>query len=165
MGVRRQMPESETFRNTRFSSSDGAFTTKGLMEDYEQLHVRCIDLSKMCTRGITLAMNKATIVESRKAIEQSGRLKKLTLLATLFIPLSFSSSLFGMNIDLLGQSTVSYWWFFVLCIPITLFAYIFYLWDFRILGQCWMRIWKWSHGVRRGKMLGKNEEKDPSHIV
>jgi hypothetical protein len=70
-------------------------------------------------------MNKATIEESRKVIEQSGRLKKLTLLATLFIPLSFSSSLLGINIDLLGQNAVRFWWLFVLCIPIVLFAYIF----------------------------------------
>ncbi|GFF56426.1 LOW QUALITY PROTEIN: hypothetical protein IFM46972_10510 [Aspergillus udagawae] len=33
----------------------------------------------MGTRGINLAMNRATIEESRKAIEQSERLKRLTL--------------------------------------------------------------------------------------
>jgi len=111
---KRQAPETETARNVGVSSSNGAFTPKGLLEDYEQLHVRCLELSKMCSRGMTLAMNKATIEESRRAIEQSGRLKKLTLLATFFIPLSFSTSLFGMNIDILGQSTVKFWWFFCL---------------------------------------------------
>lgn len=164
MGTRRQASETETVRNHGSSSSDSAFTIKGLLEDYEELHVRCIDLSKMCTRGITLAMNKATIEESRKAIEQSGRLKKLTLLATLFIPLSFSSSLFGMNIDLLGQSKVKFWWFLVLCVPITLFAYIFYLWDFRVLKRCWVRFWKSCRSVRRDTTVGRNE-KDPSHIA
>jgi len=164
MGTRRQTSETETVRNVGSSSSDGAFTTKGLLEDYEQLHVRCIDLSKMCIRGITLAMNKATIEESRKAIEQSERLKRLTLLATLFIPLSFSSSLFGMNIDLFGQSTVRFWWFFVLCVPITLFAYILYLWDFQVLRRCWVRFWKGWRGVRRDMTVGRSE-KDPSHIV
>lgn len=102
----------ETVRNIGISNnSDGAFTEKGLLEDYEQLHVRCIDLPRMCAHGITLAMNKATIEESSKAIEQSGRLKKLTLLATLFIPLSLTASLLGMNIDLLGQNAVGFWWF------------------------------------------------------
>jgi len=114
MSTRRQTSETETVRNLGSNNSDGAFTTKDLLEDYEELHIRCISLSKMCTQGITLAMNKATIEESRKAIEQSERLKKLTLLATLFIPLSFSTSLFGMNIDLLGQNTVRFWWFFCL---------------------------------------------------
>ncbi len=136
MSTRQQSSETETTTKVGFSSSDGTFTAKGLLEDYEELHVRCIDLLKMCTRGITLAMNKATIDESRKAIDQSERVKKLTLLATLFIPLSFSSSLFGMNIDLLEQNTVGFWWVFVLCGPITLFAYVFYLWDFQVaLGE------------------------------
>ena len=164
MDTRWQSPETETVRNFISSSSDGAFTTKGLLEDYEQLHGRCVDLSKLCTQGITLAMNKATIEESRKAIEQSGRVRKLTLLATLFIPLSFTASLLGMNIDLLGQNAVKFWWFFVLCIPITLFAYTFYLWDIQLLRRFWARIWKGCSGVRGDMTVGRNE-KDPSHIV
>lgn len=162
-GTHRQTSE-DTVRNLWSNSSDGPFTAKGLLEDYEQLYARCMDLSRMCTGGITLAMNKATIEESRKAIEQSGRLKKLTLLATLFIPLSFSSSLFGMNIDLLGQNTVRFWWFFVLCIPVTLFAYIIYLWDFQFLRRCWLVFWKGCRGGRREVMVG-GSEKDPSHLV
>ncbi|KAI9645983.1 hypothetical protein NHQ30_005421 [Ciborinia camelliae] len=105
MGTRHRTSETESIKNLESSSSYGAFTTKGLLEDYEQLYIRCINLSKMCARGTTLAMNKPTIEESRKAIQQSERLKKLTMLATLFIPLNFSSSLFGMNIDILGQGT------------------------------------------------------------
>lgn len=163
MGTYRQFLETETVRNVGSSSSDGAFTTKGLLEDYEQLYVRCIDLSKRCTQGITLAMNKATIEESRKAIEQSERLKRLTLLATLFIPLAFSSSLLGMNIDLLGQNAVRFWWYFVLCIPVTLFAYIIYLWDFQVLRRWLVRLWKRCRIVRRGTM--ERSDKSPSHIV
>lgn len=162
MGPRRQTSEtSETVRSVGSGSSEGPFTTKGLLEDYEQLQARCVDLSKMCTQGITLAMNKATIEESRKAIEQSERVKKLTLLATLFIPLSFSSSLFGMNIDLLGQNAVAFSWFFVLCVPITLFAYIFYLWDFQVVRRYWLKFWKACRGVRQDM----TNEKDPSRIV
>jgi type IV secretory pathway VirB3-like protein len=164
MGTHRQFSEAETVRNVGSSSSDGTFTQKGLLEDYEQLYVRCINLSKMCTQGITLAMNKATIEESRKAIEQSERLKKLTLLATLFIPLTFSSSLLGMNIDLLGQNAVRFWWYFVLCVPVTLFAYIVYLWDLKLFRRCWVRLRKKCQVFRRGMTFG-GSDKSPSHIV
>ncbi len=136
----------KVFRAT--TSSDSTFTVKGLLEDYEQLLNRCIELSKMCNWGITLAMNKATIEESRKAIEQSERVKKLTILATLFIPLNFSSSLFGMNIEVLGQGHLAFWWFFVLCVPITLFAYIFYLWDFQALKNQWRKLWRVCYHFR-----------------
>ncbi|KID73958.1 uncharacterized protein G6M90_00g032160 [Metarhizium brunneum] len=163
VGKRRQMPGIETVQKSGSNSSDSSFTAKGLLNDYEQLCARCIDLSKMCTRGMTLAMNKATIEESRKAIEQSERLKKLTLLATFFIPLSFSSSLFSMNIDLLEQR-VKFWWFFVLCIPITLLAYILYLWDLPAMRQFWVRFWKVCHGVGRDRAFGSSE-KDASYVV
>ncbi|OIW35544.1 hypothetical protein CONLIGDRAFT_710715 [Coniochaeta ligniaria NRRL 30616] len=159
-----QPSDSDRARTAGLRSSDGAFTARGLLEDYEQLHARCIHLEQMCARGITLAMGKASIEESSKAIEQSQRLKKLTLLATLFIPLSFSSSLFGMNLDLLGQSKVKFWWFFVVCVPITLFAYVFYLWDFRALRRWSSRYWKRCRGVRRDRTVPR-AEKDPTHTV
>jgi Mg2+ and Co2+ transporter CorA len=156
----------ETDRAANFSSprSDGTFTPGGIIEDYDQLFVRCIDLSRTCTRGINLAMNKATIEESRRAIEQSTRVKRLTLLATLFIPLSFSSSLLGMNIDLLGQNSVKFWWFFVLCVPITLCASMVYLWDIQFLRRGWVRFWKGCRCSRR-HMKAERYNKDPNHIV
>jgi pseudouridine-5'-monophosphatase len=156
----------ETERATTFSSprSDGTFTPGGMIEDYDQLFVRCIDLSRMCTQGINLAMNKAMIEESRRAIEQSRRVKRLTLLATLFIPLSFSSSLLGMNVDLLGQNAVKFWWFFVLCVPITLGASIIYLWDFQFIRRCWVRFWKRCLSCGPHMRAGRYE-KGPEHIV
>lgn len=163
MGTYRQTSETEPVRNIESNSSNGTFTPKGLLEDYEQLYGRCIDLSKMCTQGITLAMNKATIEESHKAIEQSRRLKKLTLLATLFIPLSFSASLLGMNIDLLSENAVRFWWFFILSVPITVFAYIFYLWDFQLLKRYWARFRKGYRSTMGD--ITVTGEKDPSHIV
>lgn len=164
MALPRQTSDSETARIAGLRGSDGTFTAKGLLEDYDQLHARCIELEMMCARGITLAMGKASIEESSKAIEQSQRLKKLTLLATLFIPLGFSASLFGMNIDLLGQSEVEVWWFFVLCVPVTLFAYVFYLWDFQVLRRWSSRCWKRCRGLKRDVTSGRSE-KDPTHIV
>lgn len=164
VGTRQHASDVETARHIGPNSSEGTFTVRGLLEDYEELRVRCVDLSKLCTGGINLAMNKATIEESRKAIEQSERVKKLTILATLFIPLNFCSSMFGMNIDLLQQNAVRFWWFFVLCVPITLFAYIFYLWDYQYLKRCWKRFRETLLRIGGHKLTGRGE-KDPSHVV
>lgn len=162
--TRQRQPDIGSAHQMPTNAHDGPFTVNGLMEDYEELHLSCIELSQLCTRGTTLAMNKATIDESRKGIEQSARLKKLTFLATFFIPLSFSSSLFGMNLDVLSHNGVRFWWFFVLCIPITMLAYMLYLWDWQAIRQFWRRV---------GKRLGRNKSadktgmssKDPVHIV
>lgn len=164
LGSRCQTSEAKATKSAGRSASDGAFTARGLLEDYEHLHTRCIWLAERCTRGITLSMNIAAIEESRKAIEQSERLKRLTLLATFFIPLSFCSSLFGMNIDLLGQNTVRFWWFLVVCIPITLIAYTLYLWDYQTMRRCGRRFWMRCRGARKDASVGIGE-KDPNHLV
>lgn len=163
--VRRQTSDSETTGSAGFSSSDGPFTLKGLTEDYENLHARCLELSQMCTTGITLAMNKAMIEEAHKGIEQSRRVKKLTLLATLFIPLNLVSSLMGMNIDLLVKNAVDVWWYFVICIPVTIFASIFYLWDTKALKRTGGRSWTRVRRIVRTWSRGKVSEKDPARIV
>ena len=155
-GGRSQCSETEPVRNRVSSTPNNAFTSEDLLEDYHHLQVRCMDLSKLCAHGIDLAMNKATIDESRKAIEQSERVKKLTVLATFFIPLSFSSGLLSMNIDLL-ENKVQAWWFLVICVPMTLFAYMVYLWDFQSLMAYWVMVWDWVCSIdiknRRGKRV------------
>lgn len=52
-------------------------------------------------------MNKALVLESQKAVEQSERLKKLFLQATVFILLNSTSSLVGIDFQVFGQEEVS----------------------------------------------------------
>ena len=63
-------------------------------------------------------MNRAVVAESRKLIDQAESLKRLTLLATFFIPLSFTTSLFGMNFEELGQGHLHVWLFAVVSAPV-----------------------------------------------
>ena len=119
----------------------GTFTVKGLMEDYQELLSRSIQLTERCTMGIQTMMNKAMVLESQKAIEQAERVKKLTLLASFFIPLSFTASFFGMNLEIFGQGSLAIWWFFVLGLPVTVLAQVYYVWNAqKVKGLCQ----KWS---------------------
>lgn len=100
-----------------------------LTENYTELLSRCLDLLSRCNAGMNIMMNRSVVLESRKAIEQTDRVKKLTLLATFFIPLSFTASLFGMNFQVFGQGHLGLWIFPTVAVPITLFTYAFYVWD------------------------------------
>jgi CorA-like Mg2+ transporter protein len=133
---------------SRYGAIKGTFTVKGLLEDYEDLLARDLKLSEQCTAGITVTMNRVMIQESRKAIEQSERVKRLTLLATLFIPLTFSSSLFSMDLELFEQEPRKIWWYIVVCIPITLLTYVWFIWDFAAIRRMLSRF------SRRKKALG-----------
>ena len=74
-------------------------------------------------------MNRSVVLESRKAIEQPNHVKKLNLLATFFIPLSFTTSLFVMNFQVFGQGGLGTWMFHTIAVPITLLHYASYVWD------------------------------------
>ena len=74
-----------------------------LLEDFEYLLDRAKMLSDSCDRGVEIAGNNAMIAESRRAIEQAKATSKLTLLAFFYIPASFTTSLFGMNVKQFGQ--------------------------------------------------------------
>lgn len=114
-----------------------------LLEDYEDLLARCSDLSARCTSAMEVTMNKALVLESQKAIEQSERLKKLSLLATFFIPLSFTSSLFGMNFQVFGQGELSVWLYAAVALPVTVVPFLFYVCDITQMGQS---TWRWAMG-------------------
>ncbi|KAF5575008.1 uncharacterized protein FSUBG_13973 [Fusarium subglutinans] len=68
-----------------------------ILQDIASLTGRANRFSQRCLEGTAAIMNAAALLESRQAINQSEQVKLLTLLATVFIPASFVSSVFGMN--------------------------------------------------------------------
>ncbi|KAI4860204.1 hypothetical protein F4820DRAFT_119304 [Hypoxylon rubiginosum] len=69
-------------------------------------------------------MNRAMILESRRTMGQSKRLKKLTLLATYFIPLTFTALIFGMDFELFGQGDPPLCRYVVLAAPLTFLTHL-----------------------------------------
>ncbi|ERF69549.1 hypothetical protein EPUS_01879 [Endocarpon pusillum Z07020] len=107
-----------------------SLTVDRLLEDYDGLLLRALGLCERCTEGMGIMMNRAVVAESKKAIDQAERLKKLTLLASFFIPLSFITSLFGANFSEFAPGNyLSIWSFFAASVPVLLLTYCFYLWD------------------------------------
>lgn len=74
-----------------------ALAADHLVIDYDGLLIRALELCERCTEGMGVMMNQAIVAESKRAIDQAERLKKLRFLASFFIPLSFTTSLFGAN--------------------------------------------------------------------
>ncbi|PGH14578.1 hypothetical protein AJ79_02913 [Helicocarpus griseus UAMH5409] len=51
----------------------------------------------------------ASLEESKRSVQQNESLKRLTKLAFVFVPLTFVTSVFGMNLDLLGSGQAKTW--------------------------------------------------------
>lgn len=115
-----------------------------LVVDYEALVKKCEHLLHRCSKGMDVMMYNATILESRRAIMQGEGVMRLTLIASFYIPLSFTTSFFGMNFVELGTETRSIWVWFVTTAPIFAITLAFLLGYISRLGRVQHRL------LRRG---------------
>ncbi|KAH9843269.1 hypothetical protein Tdes44962_MAKER07590 [Teratosphaeria destructans] len=85
-----------------------------------------METSKQRIEGIqAMATNTINIEEARRAVDQNKHLARLTLLATIFIPLSFTSSFLSMSPGFASPASVTtVWLFFALGVPLTLSALV-----------------------------------------
>lgn len=81
-----------------------------VLENAEQ-QINVVLAQKMTYRAAMASLDESrlSIEHSKRSIEQNDRVKKLTQLAFIFIPLSFSTSAFGMNLEVLGTGKANVW--------------------------------------------------------
>ena len=100
-----------------------------LGDDYTHLLQHAIKLSNRCVENTTILMNMAMLEESKKAIIQADGLTRLTLLAFFFLPLSLTTSFFGMNFHEFGTGKLSIWVCFVVAVPFLSFSTVLCFWE------------------------------------
>lgn len=98
-----------------------------LLRDFNRLTRKSRQLLQLHNDGIEEIRTGIMLAESRKATEQAGGVARLTFLAFLFIPLSFTTSLFGMNVREIGKD-LSIWVWVVVSVPVFMFAVVCYSW-------------------------------------
>lgn len=100
------------------SATDPPRTLTQLVVDFENLINRSERLCRECERNMSMATSNASILEAKRGIEQSQSLFKFTVLASVYVPLSYTASFFGMNFQEIGQGKLSIWLYFVVSLPI-----------------------------------------------
>lgn len=114
------------------NSTDSKSTEEltSLLDDFRAALCRAESLCKECFQGIGIVAHNATIRESQKAFAEARSVTKLTKLALVFVPLSFTTSAFGMNLRELGDANApSIWVWSVVTFGIALIVYAFFRWD------------------------------------
>ncbi|KAI0417883.1 hypothetical protein F5X98DRAFT_386722 [Xylaria grammica] len=89
--------------------------TEALARDYLQHHVGLYSLDESRS---SLKQAKISIKQAKVALEESKRTKLVTVLAIFFVPISLSTSVFGMNIRELNENGQPIWVFLVTTIII-----------------------------------------------
>jgi hypothetical protein len=127
------------------SEADVAATK--LLGDYEALLRRARALIRLYSEEIDDIRTTAALLEAKKNFEQAESIGRLSLLAFLFLPLSFTAALFGMNFKEIGTNK-SIWIWVALSVPVFLGTLIICFWP-RISST--MRTFKSSHRITRQK--------------
>lgn len=86
-------------------------------------HARIMSIQTTATNAINIEESRRAVEQNKNALQQNKNLARLTFLATIFIPLNFTSSFLSMSPNF-AQAKGTVWLFFVLGIPITLSALI-----------------------------------------
>jgi Mg2+ and Co2+ transporter CorA len=97
--------------------------------DLEYLIRRCREYSEHHQTAITILTSAAAMRESKKQISLATQVTKLTILATVFLPLSFCTGIFGMNFVELEH--LSIWIWALVTLGIGLATLVVYEWDER----------------------------------
>jgi hypothetical protein len=105
----------QSYETTKFSVDALA----SLMEDYEHIKYNVSDCGARLESMLPTVTSLVQIVDSRRSFAQTANVSRLTVLALVFVPLSFVSSLFSMNPEL-GPSSVHFWIYFAVAIPVTM---------------------------------------------
>lgn len=109
-------------------------SARALSLDFAHLRRRATELYARCESAMTVAMNRASISEARRSIQQARVVSRFTALAFVFVPASATASFFGMNFRELGTGRLSIWVFFALAVPIFGISFMF-------LYDGWRRSW------------------------
>ena len=93
---------------------------RSLQNDYEFLLSRTTRLSESCSAKMTLLMSRAMLAESSKAIMQAEAVTRLTRLAFIFVPISFTATFFSMHLyPIANDSPNGPWIWFAVSVPFT----------------------------------------------
>lgn len=99
------------------------------ISDCEHLLRLAENLSRQCVEGTNIIMNSSMLEESRKSIKVNEYLARLSVLAFLFLPLTFTTGFFGMNFREFGQGNLSIWIFCTLLVPVMISGLILCFWN------------------------------------
>lgn len=93
------------------------------IQAHDFLLERCLRLQQSFQTTSQLLTSAAQTLEAQRGLDQATRVEYLTKLAFFFIPVSFVSSVFGMNVAEFQTSNPPLWTFFVASLGVMSFAF------------------------------------------
>ncbi|KAL5406601.1 hypothetical protein PMIN06_001883 [Paraphaeosphaeria minitans] len=106
-------------RSPNFNSHRGDRQLDCLSEDLELILHKMQDAGRRLENTLPIVMTSVQIADTRRTYAEQADIKRLTVLALIFVPLTFIASLFSMNTENMPGSK-DFWVYFAVAIPVTL---------------------------------------------
>ncbi|KAF2691303.1 hypothetical protein K458DRAFT_455660 [Lentithecium fluviatile CBS 122367] len=90
-----------------------------LIEDYQHILATVQKFGRHLETMLPVVTSLVQIVDSRRSIEETANISRLTVMALIFVPMAYVSSVFSMS-ERLGPGGPLFWLYFVVAIPITI---------------------------------------------
>jgi hypothetical protein len=132
-----------------------------LLEDYEVISSNIQAAGARLENMLPVVTSLVQIIDARQSFAETANISRLTILALVFVPLTFVSSLFSMNADNLPGSS-HFWVYFVVAIPVTGLVYLVARPPTAILRKVstWLQNHKGRHRVSERPYNGKDTMHD-----
>ncbi len=124
-----------TLRWPRSNSDKAQVAALRIELDYEALLTKARHLRDRCERDIGVIINKAELSQAKLGILKTKQTLKLTVLATIFLPITATGTIFGMNFVNFGSSSEGVWVWILATIPIMMVSLVAIAWDAEIMSK------------------------------
>lgn len=94
-----------------------------ILEDYEAIHRNIEEAGRRLENMLPVVTSLVQIIDARQSFAETANISRLTVLALVFVPLSYVSSLFSMNTTNMPGSPY-FWVYFAVAIPVTLVVFL-----------------------------------------
>jgi hypothetical protein len=96
---------------------------RALLDDYEHIGVHIDGYGQRLENMLPVVTSLVQITDSRRSYAESSNVRRLTYLAQVFVPLTFTSGLFSMDVDM-TPGREQFWMYFVVALPVTLLVFL-----------------------------------------
>lgn len=105
------------------SNWNGEPSLQNLIADFEFISTKIEDHGRRLESMLPVVTSLVQIIDARQSFAETSNISRLTVLALVFVPLSYISSLFSMN-PTNSPGSDRFWVYFVVALPVTLLVFI-----------------------------------------
>ncbi|KAF2103912.1 hypothetical protein NA57DRAFT_70124 [Rhizodiscina lignyota] len=130
------------FIRTRCLAEPDSGVWTALADDFNELSANADTHGKRLEAMVPVVTSFIQVLDSRRALAETANISRVTYLALVFVPLTFASSLFSMEVDN-APGGRAFWMYFAVAVPllilVLLIAWLHPLATFAVdLGQSWL---------------------------